>query len=202
MSRLISENPYTPTGWHSRHNQGAWGGVMVFGRGCEQYWELADWVPVNVLIDEWCKSDKVCKEAKQAAIFSACEKGYINYRRSDGKTWDDPVYEIWARGLLLIEKKSFFDWVSKFTDPTAPKEKITTREKNNLYSIIGGLLYLLTSNTRNNQSGIITQLNNLTDNKEPFSKANLEKVFSEANKSLADKEIKLPINDDNDEFQF
>lgn len=22
MSRLISENPYTPTGWHSRHNQG------------------------------------------------------------------------------------------------------------------------------------------------------------------------------------
>lgn len=22
MSRLISENPYTPTGWHSRHNRG------------------------------------------------------------------------------------------------------------------------------------------------------------------------------------
>ncbi|EDT0007647.1 hypothetical protein YF03_002977 [Salmonella enterica subsp. enterica serovar Oranienburg] len=28
MSRLISENPYTPTGWHSRHNQG--GGGVAF----------------------------------------------------------------------------------------------------------------------------------------------------------------------------
>ncbi|HAO3757771.1 TPA: hypothetical protein IOH10_001343 [Salmonella enterica] len=172
---------------------------MVFGRGCEQYWELADWVPVNVLIDEWCKSDKVCKEAKRAAIFSACERGYINYRRSDGKTWDDPVYDIWARGLLLIEKKSFFDWVSQFTDPTAPKEKITTRERNNLYAIIGGLLYLLVNNTRNNQAGIITQLISLSKEKEPFSKSNLEKVFGEANKSLVDKEINLSINDDNKE---
>lgn len=175
---------------------------MVFGNGCNQYWELADWVPVNVLVDEWCKSNAVCKEAKRAAILSACERGHINYRRTDGKTWDDPVHNIYDRGLLLIEKKSFFDWVSKFTDPTAPKEKITTRERNNLYSIIGGLLYLLTSNTRNNQSGIITQLNDLTENKEPFSKSNLENVFSAANKALTDKEITLPAKNNDDDNLF
>lgn len=157
---------------------------MSFGRGCEQYWEHADWVPVDVLVNEWCKSNSVCKEAKKAAILSACERNVIEYRRSDGKTWEDPVNNLYERGILLIDKSSFFKWVNQFNDPTAPLEKISTREKENLHAIIGGLLFLLLSKGNCNQTSVIYQLINSFEKTEPFSKRSLEEKFADANKSL------------------
>lgn len=162
---------------------------MSFGRGCEQYWGHANWVPVNVLVDEWCKSDSVCKEAKRMAILSACERGLINYCRSDGKTWEDPINDLYGRGILLIEKSSFFNWVSQFDDPKSPLEKISTREKENLHAIIGGLLVLLLSEGNKNQTTIINQLISTFNGIEPFSQRNLESKFPDAKASLKNKGV-------------
>ncbi|MCP9270083.1 hypothetical protein M5U04_18845 [Xenorhabdus sp. XENO-1] len=161
---------------------------MSFGQNCEQYWNHANWVPVKVLIDEWCKSDQACKEAKRMAILSACEKGLVCYMRSDGKTWDDPINELYGRDILLIDKESFLEWVSQFNDPAAPTPKITTREKNNLHAVIGSLLLLLLKEKENwNQSSVILEINNILGNVEPFSERNLQKIFPLAKESLKEK---------------
>jgi hypothetical protein len=164
---------------------------MSFGRGCEQYWDLADWVPVDVLVNEWCKANSVCKEAKKAAILSACERNIIVYRRSDGKTWEDPVNELYEKGILLIGKKSFFTWVSQFNDSTAPLEKISTREKENLHAIIGGLLLFLLSEGNRNQNSVICQLTDTFKDIEPFSQRSLEAKFAEARKIMLSKGVKF-----------
>ncbi|MCG3464005.1 hypothetical protein L7G72_19815 [Xenorhabdus bovienii] len=161
---------------------------MNFGSSCEQYWGHANWVPVRVLVDEWCKSDPVCKEAKRMAILSACEKGLINYTRSDGKSWGDPINELYGRGILLIEKESFLEWVSQFNDPQAPSKQIATREKNNLNAIIGSLLLIILSEKKNwNQTSILLEINKIFGESEPFSKRNLEKVFPASKNALKEK---------------
>ncbi|MGG5930792.1 protein kinase [Salmonella enterica] len=54
MSRLISENPYTPTGWHSRHNQGRGGEheVTYNTKSCSSL-EKAYYTPLEAAI-RWC----------------------------------------------------------------------------------------------------------------------------------------------------
>lgn len=164
---------------------------MSFNRDCEQYWNEAAWVPISVLVNEWCQRDSVCKSAKEYAILNACEKGSIKYRRSDGKTFEDPIEDLHGRGILLIDRDSFFSWVAQFNDPRAPQEKITTRERNNLHAVVGGLLSILLNDpkTRRNQAGIIAELVDITNNVEPFTKSNLEKLFAEANRAISDKGI-------------
>ncbi|CAJ0997350.1 hypothetical protein [Sodalis praecaptivus] len=183
---------------------------MTFGSGCEQYWDQAIWVPVSTLVTEWCKTDAVCQEAKKMAILGACERGEINYCRSDGKTFEDAITELYGRGILLIERASFFSWVSQFNDPSAPVERITARERNNLHAIIGGLLFLLLSDkkTRRNQSGIIIELTQIFDNAEPFSISGLEKKIPLVKDALKgknfdfDERLKNLEEEDDDEIPF
>ncbi|QGX90919.1 hypothetical protein EFZ10_04260 [Tatumella sp. TA1] len=156
---------------------------------CEQYWKETSWIPIAAIINEWCNGDQACKTAKEYAVINACEKGDIAYRRSDGKTFNDPVEVLHGRGILLIDRGSFFSWVERFKDPDAPKENITTREKNNLHSLIGGLLVLLLADGKKNQSGIITQLTDIFKDKEPFKQRTLESKFSEAKRAMSDKGI-------------
>ncbi|NBU45677.1 MAG: hypothetical protein EBS37_16665, partial [Betaproteobacteria bacterium] len=52
-------------------------------------------------------------QAKLQALLSACERGEVNYRRSDGKWFDDPVHELYQRRKLLIERQSFNRWCTK-----------------------------------------------------------------------------------------
>lgn len=162
---------------------------MSFNHNCEQYWDEASWVPVSVMVDEWCQRDAGCKVAKEYAILNACEKGEVSYRRSDGKTFEDPVEELHGRGILLIDRASFVVWVSQFNDPKAPQEKISTREKSNLHALIGGLLILLLSEGNKNQTSVITQLAATFKDIEPFSQRSLEAKFSEAKKALKEKGI-------------
>jgi len=77
---------------------------------CDPYWEHADWLPPWYILDQWCQQDDRCKQAKQQALFSACEKGIVFYRRNDGKDFDDPVHELSRRGILLIDRASFTQW--------------------------------------------------------------------------------------------
>lgn len=86
---------------------------------CDPYWEHADWLPPWYILDHWCQQDALCRQAKQQALLSACERGDINYRRSDGKTFDDPIHELSSRGILLIERDSFDAWAISL-DGTSP----------------------------------------------------------------------------------
>jgi hypothetical protein len=79
---------------------------------CDRYWDDADWLPPGYILDRWCQQDGGCRHAKQQALLTACERGDVHYRRSDGKTFDDPVYELSARGILLVERESFDAWAT------------------------------------------------------------------------------------------
>jgi len=55
----------------------------------------------------------------QAAGIAVCrERGNVQYRRSDGKTGDDPVHEVSSRGKLLIHRQSFKQWCTALEGKT------------------------------------------------------------------------------------
>lgn len=94
---------------------------------CDPIWEHADWLPPEYILDRWCQQDARCRYAKQQALLSACERGDVYYRRSDGKTFDDPIHELTARGILLIDRDSFVAWVTAIEGqsplPTRPPKQ-------------------------------------------------------------------------------
>lgn len=155
----------------------------------EKYWEHVRWIPINILVDQWCRVDSVYKEAKIMAILSACERGELKYCRPADQRCKEPINELYDRNVLLIEKSSFLTWVVQFDDASSAEDRITAREKNNLYAIIGGLLFLLLSDkkTRRNQSRIINELTDVFGNVEPFSKSGLEKKMPEIKDALRNK---------------
>ena len=85
---------------------------------CDPYWEEVDWLPPWYILDRWCQRDEACIQAKLQALLSACERGDVQYRRSDGKTYDDPVHELSTRGKLLINRQSFNQWCSALEGKT------------------------------------------------------------------------------------
>jgi len=85
---------------------------------CDPYWEEADWLPPWYILERWCQRDEACIQAKLQALLSACERGEVQYRRSDGKTYDDPVHELSSRGKLLIQRHSFNQWCTSLEGKT------------------------------------------------------------------------------------
>ncbi|MCF9046329.1 hypothetical protein [Acinetobacter nectaris] len=69
---------------------------------------------------------------KQRAILGACERGEIEYTRSDGKSFDDPVIDLHGRGILLINKHSFNEW--KKTIEKVKTKEVNTNNLNTTYS--------------------------------------------------------------------
>lgn len=85
---------------------------------CDPYWESADWLPPWYILDRWCHRDEACIQAKLQALLSACERGDVQHRRSDGKTFDDPVHELFGRGKLLVNRHSFNQWCTALEGKT------------------------------------------------------------------------------------
>lgn len=85
---------------------------------CDPYWDEADWLPPWYILDRWCQRDENCIQAKQQALLSACERGEVRYRRSDGKPFDDPAHELSSRGKLLIHRQSFNQWCTALEGKT------------------------------------------------------------------------------------
>lgn len=85
---------------------------------CDPYWEEADWLPPWYILERWCQRDEACIQAKLQALLTACERGDVQYRRSDGKTYDDPVHELSSRGKLLIQRQSFNQWCTALEGKT------------------------------------------------------------------------------------
>ena len=107
---------------------------------CSQYWDQADYLLLDAIISYWCESDGFsnpkCLESKKYAICSALEKGEINFRRSDGKSFKDDVLDLASKGLLRIEKDSFNQWVKQFANVPQFTKSLTIRERDTLLNII------------------------------------------------------------------
>lgn len=80
---------------------------------CSIYWDASDWLPLTELLERWCHGDTDCWKAKWFALISACERGEVDYRRSDGKDYDDPPTELARRNVLLIGRQSFDTWAAR-----------------------------------------------------------------------------------------
>ncbi len=52
------------------------------------YWTQSDWWPVWLVLERWGVPESQCLEAKRQALLSACERGQVQWRRSDGKPYD------------------------------------------------------------------------------------------------------------------
>lgn len=74
------------------------------------YWNHSDWWPVWLVLERWQPHEPQCQEAKLQALLSACERGQVRWRRSDGKPYDDPIHELAARHRVLIDRISFTAW--------------------------------------------------------------------------------------------
>ena len=89
---------------------------LVEQSACIDYWTYADWWPLGVVLARWRPHEPQCLEAKRQALLSACERGQVQWRRSDGKSYDDPIHELAARGRVLIEHSSFMVWSRSLTE--------------------------------------------------------------------------------------
>lgn len=100
-----------------------------------------------------------------------------------------PVYEsLEATAQDLGEEQNIVSKVEISNQLSAIKQdtsELGSRERNNLYALIGGLLFLLLSDKKNNrnQSGVIHQLEDLFS----FSRRTLEQRFPQAKQVLLDK---------------
>lgn len=108
---------------------------------CSRYWDHADHIPLDDVIAYWCELSghdlAHCRDAKKAAICSAIDKDLVKFRRRDGKSYEDDIYDLAARGQLLVEKDSFNEWVKQFSDAPKLEAPLGSRERDTLLVIIG-----------------------------------------------------------------
>jgi hypothetical protein len=114
---------------------------------CDRYWAYADFIPLEDVISYWCEKSGFttdldhCRNAKRAAIVTACKSKAIKYERSDGKTFSDPPEMLAHTKSLNIERLSFDKWViENFEDESPlPEKPLGTSERNTLYKLIIGM---------------------------------------------------------------
>lgn len=106
---------------------------------CNDYWQHADYLPLDLVITYWCEQsgfDKShCREAKKAAILAGITSGLIKYKRSDGKPFQDDIYILAASNLLLIERDSFNAWATQFENAPIGDKPLGTTERTYLLLI-------------------------------------------------------------------
>lgn len=196
--RLIpeGENRDTLTRRQWRPFQGCETGNAM--QDCNAFWAYADHLPIDQVIQYWCERSghnaQHCRDAKRAAIVAECERGNIQYRRSDGKTFTDPASDLAARGVLLIEKASFDAWYSENFEGVSPlpEPPLNRRKETTYLNIIGGLLGLMLGTTPGGQKGsayesqaaIISAMLAHHGGKPGIADSTLEQKFSEANRSI------------------
>ncbi len=161
---------------------------------CSPYWAEAEYLPIEALVDYWCESDPICRKAKFFALVAACDKGEIQYARSDGKTFDDPVMDLANRGILLIHRESFEAWMRKFPDRKNVGDflPLSQRSETTYLNIIGALIEVMLSNSPGgrphsvfqSQVAVIDSLLAHFPGTPGIAKRTLEEKFAEGKRSL------------------
>ncbi len=159
---------------------------------CKKYWALADFLPVETIVEYWCQKSGFhsahCREAKIAAIVAACEKEEIRYGRSDGKDFRDSPTDLKGRGILTIERESFDSWVVKNfeKDSPLPSKPLDVRERTAYLNTIAVLLEFVKSPRpgRNSEAAIIKEMMENYSEKYGISERGLMGKFAEAKRSL------------------
>ena len=164
---------------------------------CELYWNLADYFPVNDALHYWCDGSPGCVEAKKNALLSALDRGDVKYRRRDGKSFNDSVYELEAKNQLLVERESFITWAKSVSDDVEKQSlqnniPINRRAETSLLTIIGAMVGLMQRESPNgqpysilkNQSAIVDQLVAHYGDKPGISTRTLEGKLAAAKREL------------------
>ena len=112
----------------------------MFNRKCDQYWAEAEYLPIKAVLDYWCGSSPECREAKKFAIIAACERGEVEYSRTDGKDFSDPVLDLMGRGIFVIHRDSFEQWARKIDQRNKPDLPMDSRSETTYLNIIGAML--------------------------------------------------------------
>ncbi len=115
---------------------------------CSKYWNLTEFLPLDTVIDYWCSDSQQCRDAKKFALIHALQNREVGYIRKDGKTFDDDIAELVGRGNILIHKESFDAWAEQFRDSDEDVPILHTKERNNLYTLIGALHEILVEKDR------------------------------------------------------
>lgn len=157
---------------------------------CNQYWQHADYLPIDAVISYWCElsgfNTTHCRDAKKAAICSAVAQKQIKFRRSDGKTFEDDAFILASLGVLQIEKDSFNVWAARFSDAPVIEKPLIDRERETLLNIIGALLELIKSpkNNRDSNAAVIKEMLANYSDKPGIKERTLQEKFAAATRSL------------------
>ena len=112
----------------------------MYNRKCDRYWAESVYLPVDAVLDYWCGNIIECKEAKKFAIITACERGEISYKRTDGKDFNDPVLDLIGRDVVVIQRESFEQWAKKIDSNNKPNLPLDARSETTYLHIIGAML--------------------------------------------------------------
>ena len=165
--------------------------------GCGSYWSLSDHLPVDTVVDYWCSDRPDCREAKRYALLTALERGDVAFRRSDGKTFDDPVYQLYEQKLILVERDSFLEWADRVSGEVEKqnlRENIAAHPKSesSYLKIIGAMVKLMLGESSGgqqhsvfkNQSAIIEAIMAHNPNTPGVSQRTLEKKFAAGKREI------------------
>lgn len=164
---------------------------------CAAFWDRADHFPVLDAIKYWCDGSLTCIEARTNALLSAMERGEVKYRRRDGKSFQDSVYQLEASNSLLVERESFLAWSKEVSDEAERHSLLDTvavgaRAETSFNHIIGALVQLMLDKSPGGtpysvfttQTAIIEQLETHFPNVQGISKRTLEDKFKKGKDSL------------------
>ena len=157
-------------------------------KDCEHYWAESEYLPVNAVLDYWCGVSLKCKEAKKHAIISALERGLIQYKRADGKNFNDPFLELIGKNIILIHRESFVTWSERIDKNAAINLPLSERSETTYLNIIFALVDCITGSFKNETFSSEAQLRDFIDKKFDgyygLSSRTLAEKFSMAKKSI------------------
>jgi hypothetical protein len=164
-------------------------------KDCSPFWGESEYLPISALVDYWCENDPECQKAKFYALVAACNRGEVQYIRSDGKDYQDPVMDLAKRGILDIHRESFDEWMKKFPDPKKGQDILPpgVKARTTYHNIIGALVKIMLSDSPgghpqsvfNSKEAIMDNIEATFPNKPGLAKRTLQEKFAEGERSLS-----------------
>lgn len=110
----------------------------MFDNKCSQFWEFAEWLPHDAVLDYWCVEDDYCRRAKEMALITACENQIVTFREAAPMPFHRGIRELATKGDLLVERASFETWAVTIDgkSPLPPPNNSSRVQNNQLQTIM------------------------------------------------------------------